>query len=447
MPCLAVALTDNWQVNGFVAQSGLHTDGNNYFGDSEHSLSPDFFEAGLVTTAHVGEHWSASAQVLSRRAGNNDNGSPDLDYAFVRYRLPLDASVEAGFKLGRIQLDQGLYNATRDVPFTRPSILLPQSLYGENIRNSRFAHDGIQLFGEKLFDLNRLRWSLDYYKPISDGNETDDVFVAPVPGDLDGRWSWSGNAVYEWSDGQGSIGLAYDKWRNTYSLDARDIFEFINRFGSRTLIAGMVDSATNALDLPDEAKQFIIDTVSNINATTLEQFTAELQLLFPGVDVASYVYGFSAEALADITSTTLSASYDWPAVSIAAEYLWRTIETRDFGLDFLNERFDQRGYYLQAVWHASERWDLLLRFDDFIYDRNDRTGDAINMLVPGVPGHRAYARDITLGATWHLSNDWMARLEWHNIEGTAWIPAADNADDFPQQEYWNLVALQLAWRF
>lgn len=443
----ALELASNWHLNGFVAQSGLYSDGNNYFGDSRNSLSADFFEAGLVSSAYFGDHWSISAQVASRKAGSNNNGSPDLDYAFVRYRVPTSGGFATGFRLGRIQLDQGLYNATRDVPFTRPSVLLPQSLYGENIRNSRFAHDGIQWYGEQLFELDRLRWSIDYYKPISDGNETNDIFVAPVPGEVDGEWSWSANVVYEWDDGQGSVGLGYDKWRNSYSLEASDIARFVDDFGSGTIVSALTTSAIDSLNLTDAEKAAVQGLIGSINAQSLEELIDAVTALFPGVNVAGYVASFNTSGDADITSQTLSAEYSWPHISIAAEYLWREIGTRGFDLSFINATFNQRGYYLQAVWHISEYWDLMLRFDDFVYDNGDRSGHDINQLVPGVPLHRAYARDATLGLTWHISNDWMARAEWHNIEGTAWVPVADNDNNLPQEEYWNLVALQLAWRF
>lgn len=444
----ALQLASNWQLNGFIAQSGLYSDSNNYFGDSKDSLSTEFFEAGLVTSAQFGDNWSIAAQVLSRKAGDNDDGTPGLDYAYVRYRLPLlGTNLETGFKLGRFQLDQGLYNATRDVPFTRPSVLLPQSLYGENIRNSRFAHDGIQWYGEKLFKLDRLRWSADIYMPITDGDETDDIFVVPVPGDVEGEWSWSANIAYEWNDGRGTIALGYDKWRNSYSLGSADVVNFLDDFGSSAIVNSLATSAIDRLTLTDVERQIALGFIDNLNAQTLQQLLDAATTLFPNVDIASYINTLKISGDADISSTVLSLEYSWPRLSLAAEYMWRDMKTSSFDFDLINEHFRQHGYYVQAVWHVAERWDLMLRYDDFIYDADDREGEQINRLVPGVPLHRAYAQDVTLGVTWHIANDWMARMEWHNIEGTAWIPASSSEDHFPQNEYWNLVALQLAHRF
>jgi hypothetical protein len=440
-------LASNWQLNGFIAQSGLYSEGNNYFGDSKDSLSSEFFEAGLVTNAQLSDNWSLAAQVLSRRAGDNDDGTPGLDYAYLRYRTTIGTGLETGFRLGRFQLEQGLYNATRDVPFTRPSVLLPQSLYGENIRNSRFAHDGIQWYGEQLFNLNRVRWSVDYYKPISDGDETSDIFVVPVPGDIDGEWSWSANVVYEWNDGRGSIGLGYDNWRNSYSLDSTDVIDFLDNFGSSAIVSALATSAVDRLTLTDTERQIALGLIENLNPQTLQQLLDAATVLFPTIDLNGYINSFNIAGDADISSTVLSLEYNWPRVSVAAEYMWRDMETSNFDFELINERFHQQGYYVQTVWHVAERWDLMLRYDDFIYDADDRHGEQINRLVPGVPLHRAYAQDTTLGITWHIASDWMARMEWHNVEGTAWIPASSNTEDFPKQEYWNLVAVQLAYRF
>lgn len=446
-PTQAIELAGNWQLNGFIAQSGLYSDGNNYFGDSRNSVSGEFFEAGLVSSAQFGNNWSVAAQVLSRKAGDNDDGTPELDYAYVRYRMPLDSTLETGVRLGRFQLDQGLYNATRDVPFTRPSVLLPQSLYGENIRNSRFAHDGIQWYGEKLLDLDRLRWSADVYMPITDGEETDDIFVVPVPGDVDGEWSWSANIAYEWDDGRGTIALGYDRWRNSYTLDSDDVVSFLDDFGSSAIVNALAVSAIDRLNLTDAERQIALGLIDNLNAQTLQQLLDAAAVLFPTADLTGYINSFNISGNADISSTLLSLEYNWPRLSLGAEYMWRDMKTSSFDFDLINERFRQQGYYVQAVWHMAERWDLMLRYDDFIYDADDRNGEQINRLVPGVPLHRAYAQDVTLGVTWHIANDWMARMEWHNVEGTAWIPASSKSDDFPQQEYWNLVAVQLAYRF
>jgi len=443
----ALQLASNWQLNGFIAQSGLYTAGNDYFGNSKNSVSGDFFEAGLVTTAQFDNHWSLAAQVLSRKAGDNDDGSPGLDYAYLRYRTNIGPNLETGFRLGRFQLDQGLYNATRDVPFTRPSVLLPQSIYGENIRNSRFAHDGIQWYGEQLFDLDRLRWSIDYYKPISDGDETSDIFVVPIPGDIDGEWSWSANVAYEWNDGRGSIGLGYDRWRNSYELDSRDVINFLDDFGSSTIVGALANSAVDQLNLSPAERQIAQGLIQNLNAQTLQQLLDAATTLFPTIDLSSYINSFNISGDADISSTVLSLEYNWPRISVAAEYMWRDMETSNFDFALINTRFRQQGYYVQTVWHVAERWDLMLRYDDFIYDADDRHGEEINRLVPGVPLHRAYAQDVTLGVTWHIASDWMARVEWHNVEGTAWIPASENAENFPKNEYWNLVAVQLAYRF
>ena len=90
--------------------------------------------------------------------------------------------------MGRIKTAYGLYNTTRDVPFTRPSIILPQSIYFERTRNLTVSADGADIYVERYGEAGTLSASLAYGQPQTD---TDAALVALVglnrPGHLDSR--------------------------------------------------------------------------------------------------------------------------------------------------------------------------------------------------------------------------------------------------------------------
>ncbi len=448
----AYDLNKDWRIHGFLAQAAIYTDDNNYFGPSDDDISTEFFEAGLALNGSLfSDSLRFSTQLLARDAGANDDGSPSFDYTFLSYDIVNNAQWRTGLRLGRIPSQMGLYNATRDVPFTRPGILLPQSIYGETVRNSRFAHDGLQWYGTWNFDLDRIIWRLDYYRPLSDGSETDDIFLVPLPGDIDSEDSWMAQVIYEWDGGTGKIGLTYELWKNTYQLTGYDLFEFANSF--------QYDPAVEALDLPTKLRdqhvpEIIVSLISDELSRTdipISERIENIDASIPNVDVTALVNSFlptiNLKGDIDIASSLLSAEYNWQQLTFTAEYMVRRIVNKKFETAFLNKTIEQEAYFVQTVYHAANRWDLIIRHDRFYYDKEDLSGQDFRKNLPSMPQHRAFAFDTTLGVSYHHNSRFMGRLEWHHVKGTIWLPINDNPEILLTKKYWNMVALQAAYRF
>lgn len=138
---------DQFHVHGFVSQAALYSTGNNYYGESRDG-SLEFMEAGLNGHYRLTPKTSLSAQITTRDAGTTDNGDVELDYFFADIKTIENTSSGLGFRLGRVRNSYGFYNDTRDVLFTRPSILMPQAIYfeGNGLREILFASDGAQLY-------------------------------------------------------------------------------------------------------------------------------------------------------------------------------------------------------------------------------------------------------------------------------------------------------------
>jgi hypothetical protein len=143
---LAQAL--DYQIHGFASQGLVFSEGNNVLGHST-SGSVDFNELGINGTVNLAPGLLLSAQGLIRNAGASESGDPRLDYALLDYQFLNGADFNAGATAGRVKNPIGLFNDTRDVIFTRPGILLPQSTYfdGQGFRSLLFASNGAQLYG------------------------------------------------------------------------------------------------------------------------------------------------------------------------------------------------------------------------------------------------------------------------------------------------------------
>ncbi|HNI72525.1 MAG TPA: hypothetical protein PLX65_03220, partial [Accumulibacter sp.] len=123
------------QLHGFLMQSLVSTSDNNFLGKTDDRLGTDFREFGINSSWRLTSELQLSAGMLSHRAGGTDHGHLRLDYGLADWTTHSSESGRAGIRLGRVKAAYGLYNTTRDVPFTRPGIILPQSIYFERTRN------------------------------------------------------------------------------------------------------------------------------------------------------------------------------------------------------------------------------------------------------------------------------------------------------------------------
>ena len=142
---------DNLQVHGFASQAVIKTSDNRFFGDSP-DTSFDFTEIGINASLPVNPQILLAGQLLARRAGDMYDGTPTLDYGLADMTFASSAEQRWGVRLGRIKNSLGIYNETRDVPFTRPGIFLPQVIYYDKVRNLMLSTDGLMFYGESYHD-------------------------------------------------------------------------------------------------------------------------------------------------------------------------------------------------------------------------------------------------------------------------------------------------------
>lgn len=167
---LAVDLFDGRaQIHGFASQAAIQTSANHYYGNSDET-SFELTEIGLNASFELSPKWLGSVQALSRRAGAMYDGAPSLDYALIEHTPISNARHRIGVRLGRIKSPVGLYNETRDVPFTRPGIFLPQVIYFDNVRNLLLSYDGLLLYGDLYQEGSSLSLSAGIGRSVIDDN-------------------------------------------------------------------------------------------------------------------------------------------------------------------------------------------------------------------------------------------------------------------------------------
>ena len=161
------ARTVHW--HGFVSQGVIQAGDSNFVNrDGEVSLA--LTEVGLNASWQLTDNLRLAGQGIYLNGGNRYVEGVRLDYLLLDWTLISNMDWQLNLLAGRFKNLHWLYSSTRDVPHTRPSIILPQSVYYDIFRDVALGSDGLGLtagwhnaWGE--FDLN---WSYGS-SPISKG--------------------------------------------------------------------------------------------------------------------------------------------------------------------------------------------------------------------------------------------------------------------------------------
>ncbi|MFN3918964.1 MAG: hypothetical protein ACK4JF_01575 [Methylohalobius sp.] len=231
------ARTQEWprtaQIHGFLSQGFVLTSANRFFGNSEDG-SLDFTEAGINVSARPYGPLMLAAQGLFRRTGEVNPKEFRLDYALADYTFWSNSHGRAGILLGRVKNPFGLYNETRDVAFTRPTIFLPQSVYFDRTRNLGLSSDGGQIYGE--YPTAWGEWSLRFAAGWPNGVQDKEferlVVGRNLPGRFKSRLSYLGRLTYESSDRSLRFAITSGKVRPRY--DPKGVNPF--QAGETTLV-------------------------------------------------------------------------------------------------------------------------------------------------------------------------------------------------------------------
>lgn len=142
--CLSTTAHANFgPVQAVVTQGLFHTSANDIYGKSEDDASFDFTAVSLSTVLDVTNGIRLLGQVIYRHGGAGFDGV-NIDYLLLDAQSAITATQFGGVKVGRIKVPYGIFNDSRDVSFTRPSMYLSQSIYRDlTLRDVILSLDGV----------------------------------------------------------------------------------------------------------------------------------------------------------------------------------------------------------------------------------------------------------------------------------------------------------------
>lgn len=211
----ALDLGNSFQTHGFLTQGYFLTSKNRIFGASDEGGSFDYTEAGLNGSWTPTSDIRVAGQVLFRRAGEGHENDVELDFGLLDYTALSTENYRFGLRLGRVKIPFGFYNETRDVLFTRPTILLPQSIYADAQRDLSLSADGGLIYGEYRTDWGTLSFDLGMGIPRGTSVDTElGILGIDWPGRTDSKRSFVGRINYDLLGGRYRVALS-SAWVDT----------------------------------------------------------------------------------------------------------------------------------------------------------------------------------------------------------------------------------------
>jgi len=133
---------DEVQWHGFVSQGLIQAPETNFV-NLDDSISAELTDLGMNMSWRLSDKYRLAGQVVYLDGGRRYTKGTRLDYLFLDVTLHSSFDWRVDMFLGRFKNQHWLYSATRDVPFTRNAIVLPQSVYFDSFRDIAVGSDGL----------------------------------------------------------------------------------------------------------------------------------------------------------------------------------------------------------------------------------------------------------------------------------------------------------------
>lgn len=399
VPAAAASPAADLQVHGFLSQGWVLSQGNNVNGSSDDSHgSGEFRELGVNASWRPLGALLVSGQMAAVEAGKAIDEDVLLEYGLVDYTALQGERGRLGARAGKLKLPIGFYNDSRDVVFTRPGILLPNSVYLETNGARAFGYFSLEsaaLYGDWYAGDHAL-----YAEVLAAGPQRldDAAESAILRTTASGRFELDRGLVGRIADDYGG-----GRWRLAVSFLTSDLAYVPD---------GSPPSASNPFTQPA--------------AFSFDQVVASVQHNRASVS-------FTAEAVVRHIELT-----DISPLPIPAPPFSGTLQQ------------DPAGYYLQGAWRFTPRWQALLRYDEQIRDLSDRHGyEQAAVPVLGLPRHYYFARDWTAGVRHDVLPNLALWAEFHYVDGVGWVNPLDNPGfgGGGADRYWNLFTVMAGLRF
>jgi len=390
-----VDLLGGVNIHGFISQGYMKSQDNNYLANDSSDGTFAFNEIGINFSKQLTDQLRIGLQLFSHDLGAIGNNDIILDWAFADYRW----KDWLGLRAGKIKAPLGLYNETRDMDMLRTSILLPQSIYDENQRETYSSIIGAGLYGN--IPVQHIG-GISYYLLVGTNN---------ISGDEDNGLVRQINS--------------YPQFKVSGDPESDEIY--VGALEWRPPVDGLLLKVTyrkTSVDTPAEA-------------------TGQGDPPLPeGTPVTFHV--------ASSKQVVYSVEYTWNDLVLAAEWSNNRVDPalifETLGLTYPEGLRKIRGQYVSASYRFNDWFEAGLYYSESYPDADDKDGD--DQVASGMFARKiqAWQKDAALSLRFDINEYWVAKVEGHLMDGVAaCLPMDNDIDDL--EEDWYLFAAKLTFSF
>ena len=371
-----------FQIHGYGSQGYMKSSDNDYLTGPSADGSFQFNEVAINAQSQVTDKLRVGIQILARDYGHSGNNIPIVDWVYGDYKFH-DAFA---FQFGKLKTPWGFFNEGRDVDMLRPMIVLPSSLYSEDIRPLLGTYIGVKPHGIIPTAIGEFEYHFGVGVTNMDADEPliQNMFFSLGLGALKNRQAWE---RYIWG------GRLY--WRPKF---------------------------LEGLTLEGEYGRSSID------------YSGDMQTPY-GLIPIKFNHKFKHNMV-------LGAKYNRGNLQLAFEF---TKAITDFYIEMTKRtiKLDPMGYYLMGSYRFFDKFEVSSYYNVYYRDANDKDGK--NFVAMRMPDYLAWQKDWCIAARYDFTDWFLIKAEFHKVNGTAQCHLYENQHG--TVEDWNYFALKATVSF
>jgi hypothetical protein len=222
---LPVVAAEQPEWHGFIAQGLAQASDSNAINNSG-KLSAALTEIGINSRWQLTEQIRVAGQVVYLNGGNRYPEGARLDYLFVDLSVIDTFDHQLNLYAGRYKNQHWLFSSTRDVPFTRPSIILPQSVYYDTFRDIAVGSDGIAIKGFLQHSLGELEYNWSYGATSINAEQSQLLLSPEVGGKARQKYVHQASVFWQPAGSQATYGISLLDSEFNYRPGAAEPFSY-----------------------------------------------------------------------------------------------------------------------------------------------------------------------------------------------------------------------------
>lgn len=397
-------------IHGFISQGYmLSTDDTNFMVPETDDGIFEFNEMGINFSARPSDFSSAfsedlalGVQLLAFDFGDVGNHEVTIDWAYGDYAF----RDYLGLRAGIMKMPHGLYNETRKIDMLRPSIFLPSSVYPEWFREVMTRIEGAGVYGT-LFNVLSYQALYGNISMDSDGGLAgainallDDTGMIVTDANLDDSFS----VALQWDTPLENLrfGASY------MSIDMNSV--------------NMAGTTSESVPLPTSTgirlEPITLNGVLDWEPLDIWVVSGEYQRdrLTVAIEYVEYTLDF-------ILTTGTSANQAWfPAL---------VPELNDLLTNPIRTDLTPTGGYIQVAYRLLDNLEMGVYYSEYYMDKNENDSE----------DWRDWHKDACLSVRYDINENWCAKVEAHNIDGSFLV--MNNTD----ARHWQLYSAKLSYLF